>query len=309
MSLQRILLVICIGVVLSACSDSRDQVVVVYTSQDQLYSSKVLAAFSRETGIKVLPLYDSESVKTAGLVNRLVAERQRPRCDVFWSNEELMVHRLAQKGIVREEDISTFGYRSRRLVVNTNLVTEAEFPTSLSELTSSEWRGRIAMAYPLYGTTITHLMSLRAAWGEEAWREWCQAMLANDTLVVDGNSAVVRLVGQGKVAVGFTDSDDIAVGIRNGLPLRQLEIGKGFPAIQNSAVVVPGGPNPENGRALVAFLQRPKTVNQLVSLGALEGADAHELARPMIVWSEVLLGFDDAYQWLESTFFRGGSSL
>ena len=306
---QRLLFVLFVSVLFSGCSGSRDDVVVVYTSQDQLYSSKVLAEFTRETGIEVLPLYDSESVKTTGLVNRLVAERQRPRCDVFWSNEELMVHRLAQKGIVREQDISTFGYRTRRMVVNTNLVGKVDLPNSLSELTESKWRGRIAMAYPLYGTTVTHLMSLRAAWGEEAWRRWCQALLANDTMVLDGNSAVVRLVGQGQAAIGLTDSDDIAVGIRNGLPIRQLEIVDDFPVIQNSAVIVPGGPNPENGEALIEFLGKAKTVNRLVSLGALEGAELREVNRPVIDWSEVLSGADEAYQWLEATFFRGDGAL
>ncbi|MEO6036036.1 MAG: hypothetical protein ABIQ35_12340, partial [Verrucomicrobiota bacterium] len=45
--------------------------VVVYTSQDQTYAEPIFQNFTKQTGIKVLPVYDSEAVKTVGLVNRL----------------------------------------------------------------------------------------------------------------------------------------------------------------------------------------------------------------------------------------------
>src|SRR4051812_2009172 len=72
----------------------KSRVVVIYASQDQVYAEPILADFTKETGIKVLPLYDSEAVKTVGLANRLLAERSHPQCDVFWSNEELRTRQL-----------------------------------------------------------------------------------------------------------------------------------------------------------------------------------------------------------------------
>jgi len=74
--------------------------VVCYTAVDQEYAEQVFSAFEAETGIHVLPVYDTEAAKTTGLVNRLVAEKNAPACDVFWSNETTQMAVLAQQGIL-----------------------------------------------------------------------------------------------------------------------------------------------------------------------------------------------------------------
>jgi len=45
-------------------------------------------------------VYDAEANKTSGLVNRLLAEAQRPRADVFWDNETAQLTRLSDAGVV-----------------------------------------------------------------------------------------------------------------------------------------------------------------------------------------------------------------
>ena len=52
--------------------------VVVYTALDREFSEPILKAYSKETGVKVLPKFDVESTKTVGLTNLLIAERARP---------------------------------------------------------------------------------------------------------------------------------------------------------------------------------------------------------------------------------------
>ena len=95
--------------------------VVAYCAQDQVYAEKIFADFEKQTGIRVLAVYDSEAVKTVGLANRLLAEQRHPQCDVFWGNEEMRTRLLAAKGVFRETNgWAAFGYRSRRLVINTN---------------------------------------------------------------------------------------------------------------------------------------------------------------------------------------------
>ena len=95
--------------------------VVIYAAQDQVYAEPILREFEKETGIKVKAVYDSEAVKTVGLANRLLAERSHPQCDVFWGNEEMRTRQLAAQNIFRETNgWAAFGYRSRRIVINTN---------------------------------------------------------------------------------------------------------------------------------------------------------------------------------------------
>ena len=110
--------------------------VVVYTSVDQHYSEPILKEFEDQTGIRVLPIYDVEAAKTTGLVNRLIAEKQRPRADVFWNGEFAQTILLKGKGCLApyaspnagdipaqyrdpENCWTGFGGRARVLIVST----------------------------------------------------------------------------------------------------------------------------------------------------------------------------------------------
>jgi iron(III) transport system substrate-binding protein len=140
---------------------SQDQVVS-YCAQDQEYAEPMLREFYQQTGLKVRAVFDSEAVKTVGLANRLLAERPHPQCDVFWGNEELRTRQLAAQQVFRETNgWAAVGYRSRRIVINTNRLSLASAPRSLLELTNETWRGKVALAYPQFGTTATHFHALR----------------------------------------------------------------------------------------------------------------------------------------------------
>ncbi|HVV70485.1 MAG TPA: substrate-binding domain-containing protein, partial [Verrucomicrobiae bacterium] len=160
--------------VLCSCSPSAQRAkeqVVIYCAQDQDYAEPVFQAFQAETGVKVLPVYDNEAVKTVGLANRLLAERSHPQCDVFWGNEEVRTRQLAGAGVFRETNgWARFGYRTRRLVINTNQLSAATAPGSLAQLTNATWRAKIAVAYPQFGTTSAYFNALRQHWGDAAWQ-------------------------------------------------------------------------------------------------------------------------------------------
>ena len=49
--------------------------VTVYVSTDRVFSEPVLKAYERKTGVKVSAVYDTEEAKSAGLANRLLAEK------------------------------------------------------------------------------------------------------------------------------------------------------------------------------------------------------------------------------------------
>ena len=59
-------------------------------------------------------------------------------------------------------------------------------PESIHDLTGPKWRGKIAMAYPLFGTTATHAAALFANFGDKEAREYFQALKANDVMITDG---------------------------------------------------------------------------------------------------------------------------
>jgi iron(III) transport system substrate-binding protein len=269
---------------LAGCA-KRDYVVL-YTSQDQFYAEPILKQFTASTGIEVRPVFDTESAKTAALAHRLRAEKSNPQCDVFWSNEEMHTRFLVRDGVIASNHVKAVGFRTRQLVINTNLISAAEAPGSLLDLTQEKWRGKVALAYPLFGTTSAYFMALRKHWGEARWQEWCEAV-ASDAKVVDGNSVVVRLVGAGECAIGLTDSDDIQAGLRNGLPIAALpELAEQF-IIPNTISIVSGAPHARLAQSLADYLADPKTLGRLVELGAIQGITPDENARSLSIdWSK-----------------------
>ena len=291
----------------SRTAQAANGTVVIYASQDEVYAEPILKGFERETGIRVLPNFDSEAVKTVGLANRLLAERSHTQCDVFWSNEELRTRQLAAAGLFRATNgWAAIGFRSRRVVINTARVPTGEAPTSLQDLAGPKWKGKVAVAYPLFGTTATHFLALRQQWGEARWQAWCRALAANKPYLVDGNSVVVKLVGSGEALVGLTDSDDIADGQREGLPIAPLPMTDDTLLIPNTVAVLRDAPHAGAAQRLFDYLQRPATRAALVAAKALEAEASPPAAKAGLHprWDDLLRDLETGTATLKEIFLR-----
>jgi len=321
---------------MSRCFQHRERVII-YCAQDQTYAEPILHQFEEETGIRVKAVYDSEAVKTVGLANPLLAERKHPQCDVFWGNEEMRTRQLAAFDVWETNGFASFGARARCLVINTNiyhpvpemvgmrftasptpsdksgtmwkssLLDVPSMPASLLDLTNAAWRGRVALAFPQFGTTATHFHVLRQYWGDQLWRQWCRGLVANEARVVDGNSTVVKLVARGEAWIGLTDTDDVAAGVREGMP---VAVGPDLPEmrliIPNTVALVRGAPHAENALKLAEFLQRPDTVQILLDAGAIQydeipAANASGLCPD---WDRLLAELESTTEVLNEVFLR-----
>ncbi len=280
------------------------QQVIVYTSQDQQFAEPIFNYFTKQTGIKVRAIYDSEAVKTVGLANRLLAEAKHPRCDVWWSNEALRTQQLAQRGVFDTNFIGQFGFRSRRIVINTNELTLADAPKSLAELTNVQWRGKVALAYPMFGTTSAQFIALRQRWGAEKWEAWCRALAANKPLLVDGNSVVVKLVGRGEAIIGLTDSDDIRAGEREGLPVVALPMNAETVIIPNSVALVRGALHTQHAQTLFKYLLSDGVHTELVKASALEGGRLENPQHLSVDWNALVLDLEPTMEALRRIFLR-----
>ncbi|HTI72955.1 MAG TPA: substrate-binding domain-containing protein [Candidatus Limnocylindria bacterium] len=295
--------------ILPGCSPSggEERTVVVYCAQDQIVAEPILAEFTKQTQIAVKALYDSEATKTVGLANRLLAEKERPRCDLFWGNEELRVRQLGARGIWRETNgWVAFGQRSRCLVRNSKLLSEAEAPHSLVELTNRQWSGKVSVAYPMFGTTSTHFLALRQAWGDAAWREWMTGLAKNHPFIEEGNSWVVQRLGRGEALVGITDTDDALAAQREGLPIAIIETHQAMLAIPNTLGWVKGGPHEKEADALAIYLQSPTVVARLVETGALQAGNILPVGSGWLKpdWDALVRDLDASSAELQRIFAR-----
>ncbi|MGD0091884.1 MAG: extracellular solute-binding protein, partial [Planctomycetota bacterium] len=169
--------------------------VVVYTSVDAEAALPLFERFTKETGIQVIPRTDSEASKTTGMFERLLQLKDNPDGDVFWNSELSCTQVLAKAGALEEyaspsaqnippryRDLRAcwtgFACRARVLIYNTQKVERSAVPRTLEGTCAPRWKGRFAVAKPLFGTTRSHFAALVVALGEEkalklfrTWRE------------------------------------------------------------------------------------------------------------------------------------------
>ena len=275
---------IALGIVLAAVALfwPRREALVVYCAHDAVYSEAVLRRFERETGISVDIRFDTEATKSLGLVERLVSEKASPQCDVFWNNELLGTMSLAEEGVLEPYKGSGharipetlkhpdglwtgFAARFRVWIVNRERMPETAealetklsqmvFPEDPAEAPSLE---RMAVAVPLYGTTLTHYSAYWHAWGGERLKAWHgDAMKRGLHLERNGNGGVMNRAALGASDFGWTDTDDFFVAKDEGRPVDLLPVrleGRTL-AIPNTVAIIKGTKRRAAAEKLVDFL-------------------------------------------------------
>lgn len=259
---------------LVGCERARPRVVL-YCAQDQEFAEGILADFTKQTGITVDVRFDTESTKSVSLFEALRRETGKPRCDVFWNNEILHTLRLDEEGLLApyaspgaadfpawthgpRQTWQAFAARARILIVN-DQVPKAERPRNVGDLLQPKWKGKVAMAKPMFGTTATHMACLAAKLGLTN-ADQIFAQLKENVAVLAGNKDVAEAVAAGRYLVGLTDTDDAIIEVRRGLPVIIIypdQDGVGTLFLPNTLSLIHGCPNPEAGKKLIDYLLSP----------------------------------------------------
>lgn len=273
---------------------------VVYCAHDSIYSEKILRDFEKRSGIPVAIRFDTEATKSLGLVELLVAERNAPRCDVFWNNELLGTLDLQEQGILEPyqgagfarmpaafKDAGAhwvgFAARLRVYIFNTQSTQVEDGQFSPEPLTGTRilsttigrrpWPddrslpptadlSRMAIAKPLYGTTLTHYCALWNVWGDARLKAWHEDWRRRHVRELNGNAAVKDAVAAGVCDSGFTDTDDFFEAKDEGKPVAMMPIRLESGAticIPNTVAIIHGTKHQANARKLVDFLLSEET--------------------------------------------------
>lgn len=279
---------------LSGCRRGDDGVVL-YTSADDYVVDLVVQAWrDRDPGFAVRTVGDSELKKTTGLVERLRAEAAAPVCDVFWSSEVFQTVGLADEGLLRPFDPGprdlvenapsdpegrwhACAARARVICHHPERVPAEEAPRRWTDLVQPQWKGRIVMADPRFGTTGGHLGAMLAFWDRRLmdgyYAAWIDGLRQNEVrLLPGGNAQVVSAVADGEADLGLTDTDDVLALQARGRTLEMIaadhsgeedEPGTGTLLIPNTVALVAGGPDlaatgGARAEALARFLLSPE---------------------------------------------------
>lgn len=272
------------------CGRRAGQEVVVYTSVDDVFARPIAQHFEQETGITVRLVPDTEETKSTGLLNRLIAEKERPQADVFWSGDPVRAAILKAKGVSApyrspqaaglpqqfsdpDGHWTGFSARARVLIYNRNLVPESQEPKSVLDLLDPRFKGKACIANPLFGTTAMHAAALFAILGEEKAKAFFGGFAANGGKILSSNGEVRRRVAAGEFAVGIADTDDVNVARLEGKPVGMVypdANGMGTLIIPNCVVLIAGGLNSEAGRRFIDYLLRPETAKALAESEAAQ---------------------------------------
>ncbi|HHH46697.1 MAG TPA: extracellular solute-binding protein [Thiotrichales bacterium] len=258
------------------------QTVVVYVSEDQVFSEPILEDFERETGIRVQAVYDTEEAKSTGAMNRLIAEKDNPQADVYWANEPIRAEVLKQKGISaayvspNAADIppifrdpegywTGFSARARVFIVHDSVKSP---PQGVRDYTDPRWKGRAVIANPLFGTTTSEIAALFTVWGDDQGRAFLEGLRRNEVTISSSNGESADFVAAGRYAFSLVDSDDAVNRMRQGKPVSmvypdQAPGGLGTFIVPNAAVLIRGAPHPDAARRLMDYLLSPETERKL----------------------------------------------
>jgi iron(III) transport system substrate-binding protein len=334
---------ILLTIITAACNTSNNQsnagtnsgantggnTVTIYVSQDRVFAEPVLQAYEQKTGVKVNAVYDTEETKSTGLANKLIAEKNRPQADVFWSNEPVRTLVLKKRGVLApyqstsadgipanfkdpEHFWTGFSARSRVIVYNTDLVNEADAPKSIFDLADPKWKGQVAIADPRFGSTSFHVAALYAELGDEKADDFFRRLKANEVKIVSGNSVVRDLAARGEVKVGVTDTDDVNVALEKKLPVAMIfpdRDGIGVPIMPNMVSLVAGSPNAEAGKKLIDYLLSAETEAALARSEAVQiplrsGVEAPKNIPPLSSFKPMTLDYGKAADRVEEVTRR-----
>lgn len=272
-----------------ATGPAAGQQVVIYTSVDRQVSRKILDDFTKQTGIQVVFVTDTEATKSVGLAERLEAEKANPQCDVWWGNEPFHTVNLASRGLLAPyespsaKDIPAQFKDSQNRWVSSGLRVRVIARTaaepgaakvaavkSIHDLKNPDLKGKVTMAKPFAGTTTGHMAAYYTLWGADAFEKFLMDLKANDIKLVGGNGPVAEMVGQGTLWAGLTDNDDVTAMQREGGKLDMVlpdqgETGIGTLAVPTTVALVAGAKHPEAARKLIDHLLSPELEQRLVA--------------------------------------------
>lgn len=266
---------------LTGCSP-KQQTVVVYVSEDQVFSEPILRDFEHETGIRVKPVFDTEEAKSTGVMNRLLAEKNNPQADVYWANEPIRAEVLKQENVAAAyqspsaEGIPAqfkepqgywtgFSARARVLIVSQSVTNK---PQSITAYGDPTFKDKAVIANPLFGTTTTEIAALFILWGDEKAKTFLTDMKSNGVKIATSNGESADFVASDASAFGLVDTDDAANRIKQGKPVEMIYPDQGDNEVgcfivPNAVVLIKGAPHPEAAKKLTDYLLSAETERKL----------------------------------------------
>lgn len=189
----------------------------VYSGREEALVEPVMERFTKETGIELKIRYGS----SLSLATTLIEEGSSSPADVFFATEPGTLGLLAGRGLLKRLPSATVAKvpsrfstpsrrwvgtsgRSRVIVYNTELLTPAQLPQSVWELTNPRWKGKVGLA-PTNASFQSFLGAMLHLHGEDRTRDWLRGLQSNGIKFYARNSAIVEAASRGEISLGLVN--------------------------------------------------------------------------------------------------------
>jgi iron(III) transport system substrate-binding protein len=187
--------------------------ITLYSGQHEQTTALLVSAFERETGIKV----HVRSADEATLGNQILQEQGNSPADVFYAENTPVLELLREHGFLAPVAAATLAAIPKRydsaqgdwvgvsarvsvLVYNKSVLGAAKLPTSILELASPQWAGKVGFA-PSETDFQPLLSAIEKLDGRATAERWLKALKAHGKIYPD-NETVVTQVNNGQSAIG-----------------------------------------------------------------------------------------------------------
>jgi iron(III) transport system substrate-binding protein len=207
---------------LAACGGSSSpgsaESITLYNGQHVQTAESMISGFERATGITVNVRDDDEDV----LADQIVTEGSSSPADVIWTENSPALEYLQSRGLLARVDASTLARTPARynspagdwvgvsarvsvLIYNPSLMPRSQLPTSVLQLASPRYRGKLAIA-PGETDFQPIVTAVLRRYGRAQALRWLQGIKANAAgHVYPDNETIADEVNRGAAAFGVVN--------------------------------------------------------------------------------------------------------
>ncbi len=190
------------------------QTITLYNGQHEQTTSALVAAFTKQTGVKVKVRSDDEDI----LAQQIQQEGSHSPADAFFTENSPPLARLDEAGLLSPVDATTLAAvpaeysasdhhwvgisaRVSVIVYNTDKLTPSQLPKAILDLADAKWKGKLGIA-PGETDFAPLVTSIAASHGDAAALAWLKGIKNNakgheesdnETLVSDVNKGIVQI--------------------------------------------------------------------------------------------------------------------
>ncbi len=210
------------------------------------------------------------------LFTRMAAEKENPQGDVvlcasseaFLANPDLFASHESPELPNFESDVvaadhSFYGCSMplQAFIVNTNLMSEDQYPRTWADLAAPELEGKLVLANPsLSGSAYAQLAQILQLYGWEVAEK-----VMNNARFTTSSQNVFQDVGRGETEVGVTGEVNIKTMMDEGYPVTAIYPEDGTGLRFDASAIIAGGPNPDNAKLFLDYANSKEAHELIVS--------------------------------------------